>query len=170
MATLYLMLGFPGAGKTTTSRLIHQLTGAIHLWADQERHQRFKNPTYSHDENQQLYTHMNYEAQRLLTAGTDVIFDTNFNYYQDRQLLRNIAEQAKASTKLIWVTVPQELAHARATTDTHKNDNGFSINMSDEHFERLAKNLEPPRNDEDYTEIDGTQVNPDYIRSKLELK
>ncbi len=169
MATLYLMLGYPGAGKTTTSKTIHELTGAAHLWADQERHKRFQNPTYSHQENQQLYEQMNQEAHDLLASGQSVIFDTNFNYFKDREHLRMLAAQAGALTKLIWVTVPKEIAHQRATADTHKQDNGFSNNMSDEDFKRLTDNLEPPRPDEACIEIDGTKVTPDYIRQKLGL-
>lgn len=167
MSTLYLMLGYPGAGKTTTAKMIHKLSGAVHLWADQERHKRFQKPTYSQAENDQLYDQMNQEAGELLAAGKSVIFDTNFNYYADRQHLRQIAQTAGATTQLIWVTVPPELAHERATADIHKQDNGFSVNMSDDHFNRLTSSLEPPQNGETYIEIDGTQVTPAYVASKL---
>ncbi len=169
MATLYLMLGYPGAGKTTTSKVIHELTGAVHLWADQERHKRFKQPVYSQAENQQLYDQMNQETYNLLAQGQSVIFDTNFNYFKDREHLRKLAAQAGALTKLIWVAVPKEVAHKRALADTHKNDNGFAVNMSEEHFGRLTNNLEPPQPEEEYIEIDGTKVSPEYVSQKIGL-
>jgi len=170
MTTLYLMLGYPGAGKTTTSKAIHELTGAVHLWADQERHKRFDNPTYSHQENLLLYQQMNQEASDLLKQGQNVIFDTNFNYFKDREHLRQLATKAGADTKLIWVTVPKTVAQGRATADAHKQDNGFAFNMSDQDFSRLTSNLEPPRPQEAFFEVDGTKVAPVYIKQKLGIK
>ena len=84
--TLYLMLGYPGAGKTTTSKVIHALSGAVHLWADQIRRERFGAPTYSHEENLELYDYLNELTSELLRTGQSVIFDTNFNFYKDREI------------------------------------------------------------------------------------
>lgn len=117
------MLGYPGAGKTTTAKVIHELTGAVHLWADQIRRERFGEPTYTHQENLELYDYLNELTAELLRTGQDVIFDTNFNFYKDRQRLRDIAKQYQADTQLIWVTTPKTLAKERATTNSHLQDN-----------------------------------------------
>src|SRR5262245_4051522 len=94
--TLYLMLGYPGSGKTTTAKVIHALNGAVHLWADHIRRERFGTPSYTHKENLDLYNHMNELTGELLAAGNSVIFDTNFNFYKDREHLRDIAETHNA--------------------------------------------------------------------------
>jgi len=88
---LYLLIGYPGAGKTTISKLIASTTGATHLWADVERHKLFGKPTHSQAESLKLYDYLNQEAEKLLAAGHSVVFDTNFNFHDDRQKLREIA-------------------------------------------------------------------------------
>lgn len=167
--TLYLMLGFPGAGKTTTAKIIHQLTGAVHLWADRERHKRFATPTHSHDENLKLYGTLNREVEDLLAAGQSVIFDTNFNYYKDRQHMREIAARHNAKVKLIWVTTPKELAKERATKLSDNQHTRVWGNMPEEDFERLSGNLQPPREDEQPIKIDGTKVTAEYVERQLGL-
>lgn len=164
---LYLMLGYPGAGKTTAARVISQLTGAKHLWADAERRELFGTPTYSETENAQLYDRMNTEAAELLGAGTGVVFDTGFNKRADRDHLRSLAEQAGAKTQLIWVTVDPITARERATKDAHLQDSRALGNMTTGDFERLRNKLEPPQSDEPYTELDGTKITPDYVAKQL---
>lgn len=117
--TLYLMLGYPGAGKTTVSKIIHELTGATHLWADKIRNERFAHPTHSHQENLDLYGYLNELTAELLATGQDVIFDTAFNFKKDREHLVDIARQHGAETKLIWVQTPKKVAQERATHPGH---------------------------------------------------
>ena len=163
------MLGFPGAGKTTASKLIHELTGAYHLWADHERRLKFATPTYTHQENTELYEVLNQKSKTLLENGQSVIFDTNFNFYKDRQHLRDIAASAGAETVLIWVHTPKEIAKTRATKDAHKQDTRVLGNMPEERFERMTGNLQPPKQDEAYIELDSTQLTSEYVKDKLSL-
>lgn len=167
--TLYLMLGYPGAGKTTAARVICQLTGAVHLWADGERRERYGTPTYSDQENKVLYDHMNYETAELLQAGQSVVFDTGFNKQTDRDHLRNVATAHGAKTILVWVTVDPETARARATQDAHLQDTRALGDMSTEDFERLRGKLEPPAAHEPHVELDGTRITPEYVKNQLGL-
>lgn len=167
MKTLYLMLGFPGAGKTTTAKIIHELTGAVHLWADKVRRERFKKPIHTHKENLELYSHLNEVTAELLRAGNSVVFDTNFNFYKDRQHLSQIAADHGANSIIVWVKTPTERARRRATIDAHKQHTRILGNMSHSRWERISKNLQPPRPDEEVIEVDGTKVTNDYIASIL---
>jgi predicted kinase len=161
------MIGYPGAGKTTVARLLHELTGAEHLWADHTRKHWFQKPTYSQTENTELYDKLNQQTDELLAAGKSVIFDTNFNFYKDRQKLRYIAANHGAQTVLLWVQTPVEIAKQRATIEAHKHDSRVFGNMTEQDFERLRSHLEEPKPEEQAITIDGTKVSADYLRSRL---
>jgi predicted kinase len=165
--TLYLLVGYPGSGKTTASRVIHDLTGAVHLWADHVRKERFAQPNYGHAENTELYNYLNEEASHLLAAGESVIFDTNFNFFEDRQKLRQIADKVGAKTILLWVQAPVDVAKKRATTKAHQQDSRVLGNMSDADFERLSGHMEEPAPVENPIIIDGTQISRQYLNSLL---
>jgi predicted kinase len=167
--TLYLMLGYPGSGKTTTAKVIHELTGATHLWADQIRRERFGEPTYSHEENLKLYSHLNQEAAELLAAGNSIVYDTNFNFYKDRQLMRELAKNHGVKALLVWVTTPKEIAKERAIDGTKHRHTRVLGDMPPDQFERMSRNLQPPREDEPYVKIDGTKVTKGYIKKQLGL-
>ena len=163
------MLGYPGAGKTATSRVIAKLTGAVHLWADHERRHRFTKPTHSHEENLELYDVLNQKTAEYLSEGKSVIFDTSFNFYKDREILRDIAKTAHADCVLVWVTTPKDIAKEHATHESHRDKNGYIENMSEADFERLSSSLELPQSTEEYVEIDGTKISDEYIATQLGL-
>lgn len=167
--TLYLMLGYPGAGKTTAARLIHEITGAQHLWADQVRREMYKNPTYSHTENMHLYAHLNDMTDQLLGVGKSVVFDTNFNFYKDREHLRKIADKYKTRVVVVWVQADKDIAKQRATVDAHLHSHTRVLgHMSNEDFERIAENLETPRDSEEVIELNGSEITEPILRSKLQ--
>lgn len=165
---VYLFVGYPGAGKSHVARLIAERTGADHLWADIIRQQMFPNPCHSREESKQLYDTLNTRTAELLTAGHSVIFDTNFNFYDDRELLRGIASSVGASTILIWVNTPLEIAYKRAV-HSEATRNGYTANITAEDFERMANNLQPPRPEEQAILIDGTDLHPDDVYHTLSI-
>ncbi|MEK7059843.1 MAG: ATP-binding protein [Patescibacteria group bacterium] len=154
---LYLLVGYPGAGKTSVARTISQATGAVHLWSDAERHKMFANPTHSQQESLSLYDHLNQRTDELLAEGKSVVFDTNFNFQADRQKLREIADRHNASTVILWINTPAIVAKKRAV-GTEINRNGYMVSMSDEQFDDIAAKLEQPTEDEKVIKIDGTKL------------
>lgn len=166
---LYLMLGYPGAGKTTVSRKIAELTGAVHLWADHERRAMFQEPTHSKAESDKLYAHLNRRTDELLSRGKSVIFDTSFNHFTDREYLRTIAAKHGARTVLLWLSTPRHTAQARAVDIAHAEHNKYEQTMSLAEFNRIADHLEPPHPPEHAIEIDGTNFDETILRQKLSL-
>lgn len=162
------MLGYPGSGKTSTSKIIHELTGAVHLWADKIRNERYPKPTHAHQENIDLYNHLNELTTELLASGQSVIFDTAFNFYKDREYLRAIANGHNAKSLLIWVQTEKDLAKQRATHDNHAARNTYPEIMSEQRFERIAGDFERPHPNERTIKLDGTKISSEYVQSKLE--
>jgi predicted kinase len=169
MATLYLFVGYPGSGKTTAANLICKLTGAEHLWADRERHKMFGRPTHSAAESRQLYAALNQRTAELLKSGRSVVFDTNFNYRQDRRHLRAIAEEAGAKTVVIEMTTPVELARDRALAGSHAEKNGMDKAMSEETFERIVHHREHFEGGETAVLLSGENLTEASIRQALNL-
>lgn len=165
---LYLFIGAPGAGKTTVARLIAERTGAVHLWADQERHKMFPQPTHSEEESLQLYDYLNKQAEELLKSGQNVAFDTNFNFYEDRRKLREIAGAAGVETVVIWLTTPEGVARQRSVHAPILR-NGYLYGMTDEQFDSIISKLEPPRKDEKIIKINGAKLDKDEVAAQLGL-
>lgn len=168
-ATLYLMLGYPGAGKTTVAKLISQITGAQHLWADHERVVRFGQPTFSQEENDALYSSMNKKTGELLAKGKSVVFDTAFNHYEDRLHLQAIADKNGARTVIVWVRTSREIAEKRAIESNGEDPSRkLDQHMTHQDFDRLSKKLEEPQPGESVIEVDGTKVTKAYIENLLQ--
>lgn len=167
--TLYLFVGAPGAGKTTVAQLIHESTGAVHLWADRERQAMFDNVTHTKQESEELYTRLNGRADALLAEGKSVIFDTNFNYKKDRDHLRAIADKHGATTRIIWMTTPLEIARERALHDDHRDQNGYQAAMTPEEFAHLTDHLEAPTDNEDFMMIDGSNIDREAVKRQLSI-
>jgi len=165
---LYLFIGYPCAGKTSVSKLIEEATGAVHIWADNERHKLFENPTHSAEESNKLYAQLNARTDELLGQGKSVIFDTNFNFRRDRDYLREIAAKHGAETVLIWLQTPVDIARQRAVHDSNLR-NGYKVKMTEEHFDKITSKLEPPTADEQPIIINTTEFNPELIRQRLHL-
>jgi predicted kinase len=168
-ATLFLLVGFPGSGKTTTSTIIHDLTGAVHIWADYERRAMFGEPTHSAVESRKLYDHLNKSTELLLADGQSVIFDTNFNFRKDRDMLRTIAAKYNAETKLVWIKLNKSTARKRALSHEHAASNSYEDTMTAKDFERITSHLEPPAKDENPIVLDGTKITPVYVAQALQL-
>ena len=164
---LFLMVGIPGAGKTTAAKIITAQTHAVHIWADHERRLIHKQPSYSTEENNELYVRLNSLADDLLSQGKSVVYDTAFNHRSDRRKLQTIASKHDARVVIIWVKAPKTLAKDRAQNTHNHAATRVLGDMSDEHFDHLSEKLEPPTADEYTIELDGTKLSQEYVGEKL---
>jgi predicted kinase len=163
------MVGYPGSGKTTASKIIAELTGAEHLWSDHERRRLFVHPTHSQFESAELYHRLNTYTERLLENGMSVVFDTSFNFRKDRDHMRQIAASHGAKVVVVYVDAPKELAKSRALHLDHAVHNNYDEAMSPEAFDRIAEHVMKPGEDEHPITLDGTMITREYVGEKLGL-
>lgn len=165
---LYFFIGYPGAGKTTVAKFIVKATGGAHLWADVKRHEMFDQVTHSEDESLRLYDELNRQAEELLAAGRSVVYDTNFNFFADRQKMRGIADRQGAEPVLIWVVAPIGIAKKRAVS-VRDSRNGYPVGMTEQEFDAIAAKLQPPREDEKVIKINGLKLDKREVLKLLSL-
>jgi predicted kinase len=166
---LYLFVGYPGTGKTTAAKLIHEASGAQHLWADKIRKELFGTPNLTVEQTNVLYAQLNQMTADLLHDGQSVIFDTNFNFYKDRELLRELATKEDAELVLLYMTTPKDLARKRAVEATEDHGTRVWGKMESADFERISSNLEPPLPSEHAVELNGTTLDLETIKQQLDL-
>ncbi len=168
MPRLYMMIGYPGAGKTTTASVLHEITGAAHLSSDAMRSALFREPSFSQAEHDELYRYLDTTTEELLKAGKDVIYDANLNRLQHRQDKYNICQRTGSQAVLLWLKTPRDMAKERAS-DVSRQHLWPPDETPEQLFERIAGVIEEPGVNEPFIEIDGTKVTPAYIQEQLRL-
>jgi predicted kinase len=165
---LYLMFGYPGAGKTTIATVISELTGAVHLSSDKTRVELFPRPTFSQTEHDALYMTLDNLTEELLHQGKDVVYDANLNRYKHRKDKYDICQRAQATPVLIWVQTEKTLSKSRAMHEgrEHLWPPGETPGAM---FDRIADIIQEPGPGEPYIVIDGTNVSEEYIKTQLGL-
>jgi len=167
--TLYLMMGYPGAGKTTIAKLIADLTGAVYLSSDELRFEMFENPQFDAREHEALYKELDRRTQQLLEQRKSVVYDANLNRKIHRQEKYTICENTSAKPLLIWVKTPKDVAKDRVLSRRSnglipKNESAASM------FERITEIIEEPLSDERPVVIEGIGVDERRIRQILDLR
>ncbi len=161
---LYIFVGYPGAGKTTAAEIIEKRTGAEHIWVDRERTRIYGN-MYRREDSDALYAALNAQAAKLLEAGKSVIYDTNFGFYKDRQIMRDLAAAHGAQILLLWLCTDRETAKMRAVGDQSHEPTRHYTNMTANDFDRIANHLEEPRADEDFIEVYGVDLTEEVLKN-----
>lgn len=107
MATLHLVCGVPGAGKSTLARQLEQALPALRLTSD-EWMSRIVGDGYD-DEKRAAVEQAQWEiAARVLSLGVDVILESGFWSRGERAEFRARATALGASTRLYFPSAPRE--------------------------------------------------------------
>ncbi|GAA4907316.1 putative kinase [Stackebrandtia albiflava] len=120
MATLFLMVGLPGAGKTTRARRIAAEHGALRLTPDDWMIPLFGVPE-PEGRRDVLEGRMLWLALEAVRLGTDVVVDYGCWSRDERSAVRWLAEAEGARFHMVYLPVDAatqraRIAHRQATT------------------------------------------------------
>ena len=154
--TLFLLYGFPGAGKTFFARQLCEELQAAHVQGDRIRFELFDEPRYDRQEDE-IVTHlMEYMTEEFLQANISVVFDVNAIRSSQRRQLRELARRNKANINLVWFQIDTESAFVRvAKRDRRKVDDKYAMPMDRTTFDSVISGMQNPAITEDYMVISG---------------
>lgn len=150
--TVYAVAGQIGSGKTSFARKLAHEKQALFFSTDQWI-AHLGVPIGSHENYAKYYTGVRdriFEvAAQALNLGVPVVFDFGVNQPKGRQGLQKFANDACASVEIYHISVPIEICRTRVHERNKNKPKGIhSFNFSDEDFDIISKNYEPPTDDE----------------------
>jgi predicted kinase len=119
MATLFLIVGLPGAGKTTRAKELAAARRALRLTPDEWMIPLFGEPL-ADDKRDVIEGRFISVALQSLRLGTSVVLDFGFWRRDERDALRWLARSVNASSQVIYLEVNRDeefrrIAHRQAT-------------------------------------------------------
>jgi predicted kinase len=157
--TLFLLYGFPGAGKTFFARQLCEELQAAHIQGDRIRYELFEQPRYDRQENEIITHLMEYMSEEFLQAGISVVFDVNAARMAQRRELRDLARKTKSQVVLVWFQIDTESAFTRVNKrDRRKADDKFAMPLDRTTFESIISQMQNPSPTEDYMVVSGKRT------------
>jgi predicted kinase len=148
-ATLYLLVGLPGAGKTTRAKEIEVAHAALRLtpdeWIlalygddlDRPRRDAVRDPVEA------LQWQL---AQRALVLGCNVVLDWGFWSRAERATYRARAEALGATVKMIFLDAPTDELWSRIARREESTMGTLTISRAE--LDEWSASFEPPTADE----------------------
>lgn len=162
--TLFLLLGYPGAGKSTVSRGLAERFGLTRINSDDLRRYMYDNVEAIRNthNNPAVFGALDYVAEKLLAAGQSVIYDANNNRRKDRIDAGKLAAKYDARPVIIWIRTPLDVAKAR--NDGRTPDEGYG-RIPEARYTQLVANLQEPMADETVIELDGLSAPGEQVQA-----
>jgi predicted kinase len=146
MATLFLMVGLPGSGKTTMARQIEREQGALRLTPDEWLAELAIDP-YDQGQRAAMEALQWAVAKRTLELGLNVILDFGFWSRRERDDFRARAAALGASAQVCFLDVaPEELCARLAERNT--GERRAAVPVSGAQLEQYRASFEPPAPEE----------------------
>lgn len=146
MATLFLICGLPGAGKTTLAKQLEHTRPALRLAPDEWILALLadSNDTAERDRLREPVEAIQWEvAKRVLVLGTDVILEWGFWSREERAKYRAEAEALGAHVELRYLAVKRDELWARLKQRNAEAPPGMFV-VTEEELERWSSWFEPP--------------------------
>ncbi len=150
VATVHLVHGYLGAGKTWLARRLEDETGAIRFSADEWYMRLFAGDEPTHHLDNELWERMMRLLEGLWPAiverGADVILDFGFWRRSARDRARTLAAASGADVVVYQVVCAEAIARQRCEARNAAPGGSFLIHQSA--FDDLKAKFEPLQSDE----------------------
>jgi len=146
MATLFLICGLPGSGKSTVARRLEQEHHALRLTPD-EWMERIVGHGRDEEQRAAIEAIQRDLAQRLLQLGVNVVLESGFWSRAERDEVRARATAIGAEVELYFLDVPRaELVRRLHARNESLPPNTFPVDPSE--LDEWERQFEPPTDDE----------------------
>lgn len=145
---IFLVIGYPGAGKSYFSRQFAEVIGAHQISEDRIRYELFSQPNFGRSEEAVIERIRDYMLEEVIKTNRPVIIDANLN----KAARKRIADRFKnTETKVItiWIQTDLETSFGRASArDRRQMDDKYNVSMSFEVFDKLQRQFTKPDREE----------------------
>jgi len=146
MPTLFLMVGLPGAGKTTLAKQIEIERSAVRFTPDEWFAELGLDP-YDEALRARIEALQWQLAARALSLGVDAILDFGLWAKEERDDYRDRAASVGAETEIRFLDVSRDVLHERLTKRNAELPSGeFVVDLAD--LDRWWRVFQPPSGDE----------------------
>ncbi len=151
MATLHMMVGLPGSGKTTEAKELEQAHHALRLTPDEWQFFLFGHDISDpeHDARHTKVEELMWEvAVKVLQAGCDVILDFGFWTKSERDEFRRKARALGADTKIHYMDVPGDIIWERLEARNRSAGDNAVFYVGRKEFDEWSGLFEVPTKEE----------------------
>lgn len=136
MATLYMLVGLPGSGKSYYANTLCMISGNARIFSSDKIREELFNDENAQNDNELVFNTLNSRVVACLESGIDAIYDaTNINYKRRRAFLNSLKKIPVTKT-CIFMAVPFEKCLER-------NNNRARI-VPEEVIKRMYLNFDVP--------------------------
>jgi len=146
--SLYLFTGISFAGKSVLARTLAVRLGALRIDPDEVSHRiglGLAGEFLSDAQWAQIHAMAEEEACAHLQAGSSVVYDTTAFTRRERDHLRAMAARYGATSRVIFVDTPRDLAYQRWLANEQTQERP---RVHPDDFAMVADLFEPPGSDE----------------------